>query len=422
MNEIALLTSRSRAPATISAVPQTGLAHVATASFLASRAAPSGGFAVALAGGVALARVAERFGLRAGWGAAIAVMLQTVAIMGPSRFGIPLTQAISAPVLGRMEARGRGTVAQALAAAAIRIVHNTIGAAFAIFVLVGIDAYTGTYERLLGWVPFLPEGRTGALLATVISIVAWTGFASTVQAMVYRRGLTRWPADPEDAEQHPLLTATEPPAGARFDPRAVVVAAAVAFAVLLSGTEWLLLGSVALWLGLAWLTARGDRSVVRSGLALTAVLAGGALIAGVIGGIGLDETVRRTLRVALLVLVATWMRYAAGEAGLREVFRRALHRLRVVPSVPEASAILDGLGSTASLAESGRRLLARLRGVPAEPVPLTDAVLDWVAGEAGRHAASEAPQVPPTHLRARHRDALLVVLAAATVAAVPFAT
>src|SRR4051794_16787665 len=121
-------------------MPPTGLAHVATASFVASRAAPSGGFAVALAGGVALARAAGRCGRRAGGGAALAAMLQSVAIMGPPRFGVPLTQAISAPVLGRMEARGSGTVAQTLAAAAIRIVHNTIGAAFAIWVLVGIDA------------------------------------------------------------------------------------------------------------------------------------------------------------------------------------------------------------------------------------------------------------------------------------------
>jgi hypothetical protein len=180
------------------AMPATGLAHVATASFVASRAAPSGGFAVALAGGVAIARAAERFGLRRGWGAALAAMLQSVAIMGPPRFGVPLTQAISAPVLGRMQARGHGTVAQAAAAAGIRVVHNALGAAFAIFVLVGVDAYTGTYDRLLGWLPILPSGETGALIATVLSLLGWAVFASTIQALVYRRGLMRWPADPPD--------------------------------------------------------------------------------------------------------------------------------------------------------------------------------------------------------------------------------
>src|SRR6266581_234853 len=41
-----------------------GLAHVATVSFLASRASPAFGFWIALAGGVALARVGQRDGAR----------------------------------------------------------------------------------------------------------------------------------------------------------------------------------------------------------------------------------------------------------------------------------------------------------------------------------------------------------------------
>jgi hypothetical protein len=39
---------------------------------------------VALAGGVALARAAQQRGLKAGWGASLAAMLQTIAIMGPT--------------------------------------------------------------------------------------------------------------------------------------------------------------------------------------------------------------------------------------------------------------------------------------------------------------------------------------------------
>ena len=81
-------------------------------SFLAARAAPTGGFWVALAGGVALARVAERRGARQGFGASVAAMLETVAIIGPARFGVPLTQAITAPMLGR--ARGARDVARSL--------------------------------------------------------------------------------------------------------------------------------------------------------------------------------------------------------------------------------------------------------------------------------------------------------------------
>lgn len=404
-------------------MPTVGLAHVATASFLASRAVPTGGFAVALAGGVALARAAQQRGLRAGWGASVAAMLQTVAIMGPTRVGIPLTQAVSAPVLGRMEARGRGTVAQATAAAAIRVAHNLPGAAFYIWIIVGLEAYAGSYDTLFGWVPFLPDGTAGALVGTALSLVGWTIFASIVQTLVYRRGLQRWPADGPDAQdlaaQVPAPPRRPRPSRARFDPRAVTLAAIVAFAVLLTGTAWAMLAAVGAWLALAWVAARGDTSVVRSGLVLTVLLASGTLVFGLVGGMGLEVTVRRTLRAALLVLVATWLRYAAGEEGLREVFRRGLHRVRRVPGARETGAVLDGLGSTGALAASGRRLIARVKGVPLEPVKLTDAVLDWAAGEAGRHAPEEA--APARALRAGRRDAILVALAAATVLALPLA-
>src|ERR671921_3032666 len=83
-----------------------GLAHVATVSFLASRAAPSLQFFFALGGGMALARSAERSGARTGYGTALASMLQTVAVMGPARINAPLTQAITAPMMGRLQARG----------------------------------------------------------------------------------------------------------------------------------------------------------------------------------------------------------------------------------------------------------------------------------------------------------------------------
>src|SRR4051795_9705544 len=59
----------------------TGLTHVATVSFLASRAAPSGQFWLALGGGMALARAAALRGAATGYGAAAAAMLQTVAVM-----------------------------------------------------------------------------------------------------------------------------------------------------------------------------------------------------------------------------------------------------------------------------------------------------------------------------------------------------
>ncbi|HEX8082761.1 MAG TPA: hypothetical protein VF529_00635 [Solirubrobacteraceae bacterium] len=395
-----------------------GLGHVATASFLASRLAPSGGFAVALAGGVAVARSAQRDGFRAGAGTSAAAMLQTVAIMGPARVGIPLTQAVSAPVLGWMEARGHGTVAQALAAAAIRLGHHVVGVLFYVWLILGIDAYAGSYDRLLGWLPLLPEGRTGALLATSLAILGWTASASAVQAIVYRRGLARWR---DDGETVPARAAPRAVGSTdrRFDPRAVLFAAIVAFAVLVASTAWPLLAAVAVWLAAAWAVSRGDRGPVRAGLILTAALAGTTLVFGFVGGLGLDSTLRRTARAALLVLVATWLRSAAGEDGLREVFRRVLRRAHRVPVARETEVVLEGLGSPGALAASGRRLIARLRDVPAKtPVPLADAVLDWVAGEAGKHAPP--PADPPRALRARARDALLVALAVATAVALPF--
>jgi len=390
-----------------------GLAQVATASFLASRAVPTGGFAVALAGGVALARVAQRWGLRHGWGASLAVMLQTVAILGPARISVPLTQAISAPVLGRMEARGHGTVAQALAAATIRVAHHVPVVAFSIWVILGLDAYAASYDAVVARILFfLPEGVTGALLATAATLVLWTIVASTIQALVYRRGLRRWPAQEPAGAPPAARAAPGVAAGSRFDPRAVLLAGTIAFGLLLSTTAWPLLGAVAAWLAVAWAVAGGDRSAVPAGLALTALLAGGALVVGLVGGLALELTLQRAARAALLVLVATWLRYAAGEEGLREVFRRVLARLRRVPVARETALVLDQIGSTRVLAASGGRLAARMRDVPRKPLPLADAVLDWVAGEAHR-SHDEVPPAAVPALRARPRDGALVALAAA---------
>ncbi|HEX8208410.1 MAG TPA: hypothetical protein VF587_20275, partial [Solirubrobacteraceae bacterium] len=111
---------------------------------------------------------------------------------------------------------------------------------------------------------------------------------------------------------------------------------------------------------------------------------------------------------------------AAGEDGLREVFRRSLRRARRVPGARETEEVLGGLGSTDGLVVSGRRLIDRLKDVPAKkPVPIADAVLDWVAGEAGTHAPP--PRETPRPLRARPLDGVLVVLALASALALPFA-
>ena len=403
---------------------QAGLAHVATASFLASRVVPTGGFAVALAGGVALARAAQLAGARIGFGASLAAMLQTIAVMGPARIGIPLTQAASAPWLGRLHARGRSFGAQFAACAAVRATDQLVATAFYIWIILGgFDVYSGTYDALLGELPFVPTGATAAFVATVAGLLLWTVFASLTQVAVYRRGLLGWSA--AAARVQPGRGAARAADGTparrpRFDPRAVAVAAIVAFAVLLASTAWAVLAAVSVWLVLAWATARGDRGPVRAGLALAATLAVGALFFGIASGAGLDLTLQRTARAALLVLVATWLRAAAGEEGLREVARRALRRATWLPAAREASSILDRLGARGGLAASGRALVETVRHVPRKPTPLAGAVLLWIAGEAARFAPAAA-EAAPAELRTRTRDRALValVVAAATTLALP---
>src|SRR5262245_5135566 len=191
-----------------------GPAHVAVVSFLAARAAPTGGFWIALAGGVALARVAERRGARQGFGASLAAVLETVAIIGPARFGVPFTQAVSAPMLGRLSARSVGAPLQMLACGAVRLLHNAATTAFFIWVIAGgLDAYAGTYDaigRRIG----VDVGTADALVLTAVGLLAWAAFASVVQVLVYLRGLRGW----EGGRAEPPPGAAEPPPGAAEPP------------------------------------------------------------------------------------------------------------------------------------------------------------------------------------------------------------
>lgn len=389
--------------------PPAGPAHVATVSFLASRATPTGGFWIGLAGGVALARVALRRGARQGFGASVAAMLETVAIMGPARFSVPLTQAVTAPILGRLEARGTAPALQVLVCGAIRLLHNAATTALFIWVITGgLDAYSGTYERLAGKVGIeLTVGWT--LILTVVGLLAWAAFASTVQVIVYRRGIRSWKDNEVAAEEEAAEERSAAEWQPRYDPRAVAVAATLAFAVLLASTSWPVLGAVALWLALAWAGARADRSVVPTGLVFTALLGGGAFLFTLGGGLGLDMAARRGLRAALLVLVATWLRAAAGSRGLREVFRRVLGRLRAIPGMPEAVSVLERIGSEGRLVAAGRSLVASVRTVPKRPVPILDAVLGWVSRES--ESFRPEPAAPAPGLATSPLDWALVALA-----------
>ena len=169
-----------------------GPAHVAVVSFLAARAAPSGGFWIALAGGVALARVARRAGARLGFGTSIAAMLETVAIIGPARFGIPLTQAATAPLLGRLEARGvarrcRCWPARPSGCSTTRPPpRSSSGSSPA--ASTPTPARTTHSPRRVG----LEVGTADVLVLTALGLLVWAAFASVVQVIVYRRGLHEW--------------------------------------------------------------------------------------------------------------------------------------------------------------------------------------------------------------------------------------
>jgi hypothetical protein len=407
------------ATATSKAVPA-GPAHVAVVSFLAARAAPSGGFWIALAGGVALARVAQRRGARPGFGASIAAMLETVAIIGPARFGIPLTQALTAPLLGRLEARGWRPLPQVAVCAVVRILHNGITTAFFIWVITGgLDAYAGTYDaigRRIG----IDVGTADALVLTAIGLLVWGVFASVVQVLVYRRGLAQWP-DEDDASvvDGDIGRQRNADARRRFDPRAITVTAAVLFVVLLASTQWIVLGTVAVFLAAVWLISRPDREPLPTGLLFAAILAVGALIFALGGGLGIDVALRRALRAALIVMVATWLRAAAGAEGLREVFRRALGRLRAIPSLPEATDVLDRIAAEGRLAAAAGSLAEQLKDVRLRPIPFCDAVLAWVVSEA--RAFRQQPPGPPARLALRTVDLLLVVPVASAFAALSLA-
>ena len=387
----------------------TGLAHVATVSFLASRAAPSLQFFFALGGGIALARSAQTLGARAGHGTAIASMLQTVAVMGPARINAPLTQAITAPMMGRLQARGAHPAVEFLACLALRLVHYAVLLAALIYVILGgIDEFTGSYETLTGWLGVVPQGAAAALAFTAVGQVVWAIFFSTIQVAAYRRALGNWPALENAPASAPQQGAVEERGSGRFDPRAIVLAALLATGLLLASTSWALLLGVTAWLIPAWLLCRPDNDAVPLGLALAALLGFAALTGGLLSGAELELTLRRVLRAVLLVAVATWMRAAAGPGGLRETFRRGLRRLRALPALREASEQLEGLDPGPRLVAAGRAAVDRFADVPLSPVPLVDAAIAWTAAESANYRPG--PAAARARLRLRAPDALLLAL------------
>jgi hypothetical protein len=134
-----------------------------------------------------------------------------------------------------------------------------------------------------------------------------------------------------------------------------------------------------------------------------AILGAGAFVFAIGGGLGLDAAVRRAGRAALLVLVATWLRAAAGSGGLREVSRRVLGRLRAIPSALEAARVLDTIDSEGRLAAAARSLAARVGESPKRPRAILDAVLAWVVLESESFGPAEPARARSLSIRALDR-------------------
>ena len=384
-----------------------GLSHVAAVSFLAARVAPTGSFWLSLTGGAAVARESDVRGMRSGYASSAAAMLQTVAIVGPLRINAPLTQAVSAPLLGAMHARGRRPFTQFLAALVIRLIHYTILTAFTGADPARAEGVRGDLPDAVRVDPGLPGGLAGALILTAIGNVVFAILFSGLQVAFYRHALFGWSARVPAASTPREALPPEPVEAGGTDPRVALVAATLVTIVLLVSHSWIVLAAVAAWLAVASTMARyRDRDVIRVGLLLALIVAVGTLAASLIGGLGLDEAASRAVRGALLVMVPTWLRLAAGSAGLREAFRRMLIRLHWIPGAEEAGEILGELDSAALLEGSAKSLRERLRGLTADPMVIVNAVLVWAADEAQSLPVHEPQAV--SQLRLRARDATLV--------------
>lgn len=371
-----------------------GMANVASLTFLVARAVPLG-WIVAVAGGVPLARAGQRTGARAGYATAIASLVETMAIMGPARMGVPAPQAASAPLVGVMEGRGRSLASMALAGGVIRFVYYLITATVSIFVIVGIEAYTGSYERLADFLGFLPPGRTAALWLTVVFLLVWSLPAGLIQAWVIRRGLRRWDLYPvEDTSDQVQESASTP--RARRHPRSglLVSLALLGFAVALAGIEPRVLTGIAFALAVAWVvTAAGWRALGR-GLLLAIPLAVSTLLFGLVGGIGFTAAVSRAARVALLVLIAVWVHRAAGSGGLRAQALRLVRVFGRFPTLRLAASVLASSVAAEDFGGSARRLGTRLRSSRRRPNPALDACLAWLADESMRLGVVPDPEKP----------------------------
>ena len=211
----------------------------------------------------------------------------------------------------------------------MRLVHNAATTAFFIWVIAGgLDAYAGTYDAI-GRRFGIEVGTADALALTFaeparMGSLREHGAGAGVPARPGARGSARRRAPAHDRTWRSPLPDAGSGESLRFSLRIpttrglirapVALAAAAAFVLLLSSTEWVLIAAVSGWLVAAWLLSRPDSGPLRAGLLFAAILATGAFVFAIGGGLGLDAALRRALRAAL-VLTATWLGPPPAPAG-----------------------------------------------------------------------------------------------------------
>ena len=269
---------------------------------------------MALAGGVALARVAQR-----------AARARATAPASPpcSRPWRSWAGAASASRSPRRSARrcsggsrrAARPLVQVLACAAVRVLHERARRGL---LHLGDrrrprDAYAGSYDAIAERFGF-NVGERATVYVTLAGLLVWGAFASAVQVRVYRRGLREWRPGAGEGVRHRQLL---PRAGAfrsRARSRSPPCSRSGSCSPAPSG--WCSLPSPPGWGWRGCSRARTTAPCPRGWRSLRCWPAG-ALIFTLTSGLGLGYgAAAGPARAGLLVLVAAWLRAAAGAHGL----------------------------------------------------------------------------------------------------------
>ena len=148
----------------------------------------------------------------------------------------------------------------------------------------------------------------------------------------------------------------------------------------------------ALRLAIAWIAARPDREPLAAGLVFAAILAGGAFLFTLGGGLGLDTALRRAApgRPARARGHLAAGRRAAPRGCARCPGARSAS-FAACRARSEAGAVLDQLGGGGAPRRGRRDAGGLADGSATRPVPFLDAVLAWVVTRVAPSQAAPAP-------------------------------